>query len=349
MSTVIHLKLQGNHMICKNQDVIYEGVYVYSNQRGVRKTAAIMPPAAPASWVSIYGSLTVTQVGKEYPNGGMNEAGLVVEQTTLWQTEYPDPAGHPVLNELQWIQYMLDTCRTVPEVLQAASQLRIGQNTSKLHYVIADRTGDCTILEFVDGNMLVHREPLPLPVLANTPYLQAVEEIQADTAAWPEWDDYARNSMERILQVTRQLDSLSANEDVVDFGFDPLQARREDTIDFGFDLLQAARREDTVFSLVYDQQQLTLHACTARYPQRKLFRLADFDFAAGQPSHAADLQLLGTGAAREQFVPYSTEFNLRAVRGFFEDPLLTSVFQWQISEEMIQFLGRYPENLEETK
>lgn len=36
----------------------------------------------------------------------MNEAGLVVEQTTLWSTLYPGADERPAVNELQWIRYL---------------------------------------------------------------------------------------------------------------------------------------------------------------------------------------------------------------------------------------------------
>jgi hypothetical protein len=44
---------------------------------GIEKTAFVMPPEQPARWEAIYVSVTVSQIGKEFPNGGMNEVGLV--------------------------------------------------------------------------------------------------------------------------------------------------------------------------------------------------------------------------------------------------------------------------------
>lgn len=65
MSTAFHVQHQKLNAVCKNQDVIYDGVYLFTNQRGLRKKALMQPPAQPASWTSLYGSLTISQLGKE--------------------------------------------------------------------------------------------------------------------------------------------------------------------------------------------------------------------------------------------------------------------------------------------
>jgi choloylglycine hydrolase len=59
------------------------------NERNMVKQAMVLPSDKPFSWVSLYGSITFNQVGREFPYGGMNEAGLVVEQMWLDGTRYP--------------------------------------------------------------------------------------------------------------------------------------------------------------------------------------------------------------------------------------------------------------------
>ena len=102
----------------KNQDWTSNYGLVIVNKRNVSKTA--MPLEAedgePASWTSKYGSVTFN-VGREMPQGGMNEAGLVVEMAGLEETEYPTPDTRPYINLGQWIQYQLDNYSTVEEVI----------------------------------------------------------------------------------------------------------------------------------------------------------------------------------------------------------------------------------------
>lgn len=331
MSTVFQIRNNEEYFICKNQDVIYDNVYLFTNQRGIAKTALILPPSVPASWVSVYGSIVISQIGKENPNGGMNEAGLVVEQTTLWQTEYPAPDDRPAIGELQWIQYMLDTCKSVQEVIEATSAIRIDQGTSKLHYLVADRSGDCATIEFIGGSTRVIQEDLKLPMMTNSPYEIACKEVEDGNTTWSDLDEYERNSMERFFTVMTNLKS---------------GKHREDTVEWAFEVLASVRREDTVFSLVYDMSRLQIHAVTNRNQTRRSIRLTDFNFVQQGTSQAADLQLLGIEGANGQFVTYTTSFNYHAVKSFFRDPTLTSVFKWQISDEMIDYLAHYPESFQ---
>ncbi len=83
---------------------------VIVNRRDVRKTAFVFPPEKPVSWVSKYGSVTFNQFSKEVPVGGMNEQGLVIE-SLMSVAEHPSMDKRKAINELQWIQYHLDTCK----------------------------------------------------------------------------------------------------------------------------------------------------------------------------------------------------------------------------------------------
>ncbi|MGF7047914.1 choloylglycine hydrolase [Paenibacillus sp. DS2015] len=329
MSTALHIRQPEVNIVCKNQDVVYDGVYLFTNQRGIAKTALMMPPAKPATWISTYGSLTISQIGKENPNGGINEAGLVVEQTTLWQTEYPAPDERSVLSELAWIQFLLDTCSTVQEALEATSKIRIDQSTSKLHYLVADRSGDRAIVEFLKGEMIVHRDNVPVPIIANTAYADAVQELETGHRDGSHRDEYERNSMERFLVVAETLQAR------LDEGEAP-------NVDFAFEVLASAQRKDTVFSLVYNIDLMEIYAVTVRNQERVTIHIADFDFTKETPAQAVDLQSLHAGHVRDQFETYSAAFNHNAVMSFFRDPVLTSIFKWEISEEMIHYLAHYP-------
>lgn len=329
MSTAFVVKSQENIWVCKNQDVIYDEVYLFTNQRNLHKTALIMPPSIPASWTSKYGSLTVSQVGKENPNGGINEAGLVIEQTTLWATQYPADNGLPVLSELQWIQYLLDTCSTVGEALEAARKIRIDQSTSQLHYLLADRTGNYAIVEFLHGQMCVHAMPLEAPVITNSAYSDAIREFKSGKRSWSHWDEYEKNSMDRFLCIA----GAYAQSDMY---LDHPGAL--------FKLLVSAKRKDTVFSLVYDLQQMELHVTTSKHKEGVLIRMTDFDFSNASHAQVTNLQCRLGEQEELLFEDYSADINKEVVRSFFRDPLLTSVFQWEIPDELIHYIAHYPDS-----
>lgn len=330
MSTAFQIGHHGVNFIGKNQDVNYAGTYLFTNHRGTQKSALMMPPAKPCCWISKYGSITISQIGKEHPNGGMNEAGLGVEQTTLWQSQFPSADDRPAIGELQWIQYLLDTCSTVQEALKAAEAVRIDQSTSKLHYLLADRSGDWAIVEFVAGEMLIHGNDEALPLIANTEYRETIGAMRSGIATDLHADEYERNSMERVAVVARGL-KVGADE--------------APTADSVYELLAAARREDTVYSLVYDLQLRELYVKLNGNQKPVLLRLDDYNFAGDAPALAANVQQLRTDGSdgAGQLEVYHTAFNYAAVASFFRDPVLTSVFQWSITDEMLHYFAHYPD------
>ena len=64
---------------------------VCTNLKGLYKTSLKTGNANTISWVSKYGSITFNQYGKEFPTGGMNETGLVVELMWAAGSQYPKP------------------------------------------------------------------------------------------------------------------------------------------------------------------------------------------------------------------------------------------------------------------
>ena len=81
------------------------------------------------------------QYGKEFPTGGMNETGLVVELMWADGSKYPKPDSRPALGVLQWIQFLLDNYNSVEEVISSDSRIRISPDNPPLHYLVADASG----------------------------------------------------------------------------------------------------------------------------------------------------------------------------------------------------------------
>src|SRR4030095_6709679 len=108
--TTFLLNKNGQLVFGRNYDWVTNAGIVCTNLRGLQKTSMKEEEGTPISWVSQYGSITFNQYGKEFPNGGMNEKGLVVEMMWLDGTKFPDPDNRSPLNVLQWIQYQLDRC-----------------------------------------------------------------------------------------------------------------------------------------------------------------------------------------------------------------------------------------------
>src|SRR5215813_3170068 len=82
--TTFVLQGKDNVYFGRNLDWDWEDGLVIVNPRNETKASlVIIPGNKPLKWTSKYGSVTFNQFGQEMPFGGMNEAGLVVENMHL--------------------------------------------------------------------------------------------------------------------------------------------------------------------------------------------------------------------------------------------------------------------------
>lgn len=253
----------------------------------------------------------------------MNEAGLVVEQTTLWESSYPEPKDLPAIGELQWIQWMLDTCATVEEAKNKATCVKIVNPMSRLHYMICDRKGRCAIFEFLNGELSIYyQESLPVKVMANTPYLETIRNSQAleEKNQERERSDYESNSMKRITRAAQLLENSGSD------------------VSFVYDVLQSIKREDTAFSLVYDIDHLKIYYTSTRFPDRKEICFQQINFA------TTEIIINLQQNNETSHVIYNTDLNRTIVESFFHDPVLSAAFKWEINDEMIKYMAGYPES-----
>ena len=84
--TTFFINKNGQLVFGRNYDWITDAGMVCTNLRGLSKTSLKTETGGTTSWVSQYGSITFNQYGKEFPTGGMNEKGLVVELMWLDET-----------------------------------------------------------------------------------------------------------------------------------------------------------------------------------------------------------------------------------------------------------------------
>ena len=151
----------------RNYDWMADDCLIMVNKRDMTKRAATEDN--PLTWTSRYGSVTFNQYGREFPLGGMNEAGLVIECMWLEQTEYPVADARKGIGELQWIQFQLDTSASVAEVIASSARARITLfRTFPLHFLVCDRQGDAAVIEYLEGVMRVYTgSDLPYTALTN--------------------------------------------------------------------------------------------------------------------------------------------------------------------------------------
>lgn len=276
--------MEGGHRVYlgRNLDWNWESGMVFVNPRNIHKTALVLNIQNAATWTSKYGSVTFNQFGRELPFGGMNEAGLVVECMWLDGTQYPQPDARPEIDMLQWIQYQLDNCSTVAELIASDKKIRLEDTPirARIHYLVCDAKGDCATIEFLDGKMRVHRgKELPYHALANDTYSSEAAYLQAH----PQHDDATpladTDSIPRFCRAaTRAAD------------FRPAKNPEHD-IAYAFNTLNQVRQGNfTVWQIVYDASDRKIYWRTLSNPRRRCLDFKTVDFAPNQPVRCADIQ-----------------------------------------------------------
>ena len=303
---------------------------VIVNKRGIKKTSVVDPPETPVTWVSRYGSVTFNQVGKEFPYGGINEAGLVVEQMMLPQTEYPSVDERPVTCDVQWIQFQLDNFGTVGEVIESDAAVRIGRDSTKLHFLVADRDGGVAVVEFLRRKMEVHTGgELPVSVLTNSTYDDCLIHMKRHNGVpdeMPGFSDY------RFAVAARMIDDYE-------------KKAAKPAADYAFDVLEAVGQESTRWSIVYDIKNLVVYFKTDEHPKVKVINVTAFDFDCRIPGKMINMAVADAGVIDGKFVDYDPLINFGIVSESFEifrrDGFLPRVTNADI-KEYTDFVNAYP-------
>ncbi len=289
----------------RNYDWVTDAGMVCTNLKGLSKTSMKTQDGETISWVSEYGSITFNQYGKEFPTGGMNEKGLVVELMWLDETKYPAADNRPAIGVLQWIQYQLDNCSTIDEVIATDKKLRIATiGTTPLHYLIADAKGNAATIEFLDGKMVTHKgNDLPLPVLTNSVYDESVKSYKNSSPSG-NGNSFAfgNNSLDRFGDACSMIQQFKAGNN------------NKPVIDYAFDILaEVAQGNSTKWSIVYDITNKTIQFRTNRFNQVKSFNFSAFDFNCNSVSKVWDMNQAATGNINTRFENFSTDINRRIV------------------------------------
>jgi choloylglycine hydrolase len=321
---------KGEVLFGRNYDWTIGDALVFINKRGVAKTATIIDSDNGAKWVSKYGSVTFNQYGRENPTGGMNEAGLVVEQMWLDETEYPKADARPAIGTQEWTQYLLDTAATTAEAIENAEGVRI-ESEVKVHYLIDDRAGDAATVEFIKGAMVVHAgAKLPTPTLTNDTYEASRKFAEhADPSRTT-----SNESLDRFARALKQTN---------DFGKHPLND--QPAVDYAFAVLSDVAQKDrndtwTQWSIVYDQKRGRIHFRTKQSRQIKSLDTKAFDYACGTPVKMFDIDSRDSGDVTAKFAVYTRKANRDLIERSFNGTSFLKSLPAAVRNE----IAAYPES-----
>ncbi len=293
--TTFCLKNKGEILFGKNYDWMVGDGLVFVNKHGVSKVSGVEGEKTAAKWVSKYGSVTFNQYGWESPNGGMNEAGLVIELMWLDDTQWPPADERPAIDVLEWIQYNLDTAATVEDVIANSGAVRIASSV-KLHYLVNDKNGNSATIEFLEGKLVAHTgDKLPVATLTNDPYAKSTE--------------YSKRTDLKKAQSPSSLDRfVRASARTRDFEKRPLSEK--EAVDYAFETLaDAAQGNYTQWSIVYDQKRGRIYFRTRQRPELKSVDTKSLDYSCGSPVKILDMNLKESGDVTAHFTNYTREAN----------------------------------------
>jgi choloylglycine hydrolase len=288
-------------------DSYWDNGLVFVNKRGVVKTSLQAGTTGTrARWVSKYSSLTFSLVGFGYAWAGMNEAGLVLSTMSLRVTRQPAPDARPPLDSGEWMQFILDTCATIEEVLAADAAVRI---VTVDHYLVADAHGRAAAVEFLGGRMVVHTgTELPAQVLTNSTYESAIRT----------WLEYRRagntnywgldRSLHRFCLAADRADTFRPCDDVV-------------AVAYAFETLDRVAGQrfgggTSQWSIVFDTTNGRVWYRTVRHPEIRFVDLVRLDPWCMGPVQMLDIHAGPAGDVTDYFFDYSHDLNLDRMRDF---------------------------------
>ncbi|MFA6237929.1 MAG: linear amide C-N hydrolase [Bacteriovorax sp.] len=296
--TIFSLYPNNEHWIGRTFDWDYGQGLIFTNKRNVLKNGLrLLPTDISASWVSQYGSVTFNQFGREFPTGGMNEKGLVVEALELKSAVFPPADGRPSLNELQFIQFLLDNFSSVKNVSEELRSIRLSPVGSKLHYFVCD-IKKCMTIEYLNGLLVTHMGA-ELPV-----------------------SSFANNSYEEHMNYARQFVTFGGTKPIIIDSKDSLDRfvrasyttkyidQYEDPANAVFSFLSDVGSRNNRWQIIYNQDKRTISfRTTAKINLKRIIEVGAFDYSCKEPVLYFDLDSDYQGHVNALFKPFDPAVN----------------------------------------
>jgi choloylglycine hydrolase len=151
----------------------------------------VVVPDNPLRWTSTYANLATTVYGIGTVDG-LNERGVSVHGLYLKSTDVgPRNLDLPGLHTGLWAQYVLDQAATVADAVALMDAVQLVMVSAHgfeatLHLAVEDADGDSAIMEFANGELVVHhgRE---FTLMTNDPtYEEQLELLAAQDFSHPD-------------------------------------------------------------------------------------------------------------------------------------------------------------------
>ncbi len=304
--SAFHFEEDNSHLFGRNYDWdVDDGLIVVNKRHVVKKAFAVKQPE---SWISKYGSVTFNQYGREFPHGGINEAGLMIALLWLRETQYPAPDTRKALTTLQWVQYQLDNHKTIDQVILSGRDVRIGGSQTPLHFFVCDTSGSCATIEFLKGKMVAHTgNKLPHEVITNNTYSKSrayLKKHEGFGGNIPIKSSYG--SLDRFTVAANLIEQYDSTTD-------------GSALDYSFYILSnIAQGDHTKWRIVYDPRNNLVYFRTEANPKLRWFKNSEFDYSCNSPIKILDINAAGSGDVSNKFVDYTRRANRKLIGNSFK-------------------------------
>jgi len=272
---------------------------IFINKRGILKHGRSFSElvsknyANPSNvvWISRYGSITMNNFGKDFADGGINEAGLYIWEMNE-ETDYPQNKKLPRLMHMNWMQYVLDNYSTTEEVIESTYKFQIDGWT--WHYFVSDAMGNSASIEFLNGKVIVHQgHNMPVPALFNTPYAREMELIKYYKGFGGQYEvDFGNTEIPRFVKTAKMLK----------------EYKGEPPTEYCLEMLKKIKVYETPdWSVLIDTKRKMFYFKTSLYPELKYFSYENVDFSNKVPCQILNIDISNGGDVLGKFSPYTDE------------------------------------------
>ncbi len=327
--TTFVLEHEDQVLFGRNYDWHLDTGLVVVNKRGVAKKAFSFEK--PIAWESRYGSVTFNQYGREFPNDGLNEAGLAVAVMWLDTTKYPSTDERQTITSAQWVQYQLDTAKSVEDVIASDDKLRITHLAGAGSLPGGRRHRAAAVIEFLDGKMVVHTgKKLEAKVLANN----TCDDLQGYLHRFRGFGGGdephgTSSSFDRYVTGADASRRVAAGE---------LPATAETVLET---LGKAAQGNFTKWSIAYDLANKRITYRTHRQPEIKTIAFDELDFDSATPVQVIDINTSETGNLVPHLQTYTTALNRALIDQAFDATWFLKPFPALIRQQIAEYPEKY--------
>lgn len=273
------------------------GTNLWVLPRGVKRTG--QAGAGSAEWTSKYGSVVATGYDISTTDG-VNEAGLVVNLLWLAESVYPDrTTAGPAISLALWGQYVLDNFATVAEAVKqlTATPLRVvtaevpGQGRlATLHLAMSDATGDSAIIEYIDGEQVIHHGR-QYQVMTNSP---TFDKQIAITQYWEEIGGTVmlpgtNRAADRFVRASFYVNAVPKVDDPLLAPATVFSVVRNASVPYGISTPDQPNISSTRWRTVVDHKSLRYFFESALSPSTFWVELHNLDFSEGAPTRRLEL------------------------------------------------------------